>query len=154
MVDVGHKPITERVATARGTIAMSAAALTLVETNALSKGDVLAVARLAGVMAAKRTADLIPLCHAVPLSSVEVVLRADRALPGVVCEATARAVARTGVEMEAIVAVSVALVTVYDMVKSADRGMRIGDIALVAKSGGRSGDYVAPERARTMPDRK
>lgn len=143
MVDVGDKAVTERSATARGTITMTHETLALVQANALAKGDVLGVARIAGVMAAKRTPELIPLCHHVPLTHVDVALVPDPELPGVVCEATARAVGRTGVEMEAIVAVTVALVTVYDMAKSADRAMRIGDVALVEKRGGASGGYRA-----------
>jgi cyclic pyranopterin phosphate synthase len=139
MVDVSDKPITVREAVARGRITMSAAALRAVSEATLKKGDALQAARVAGIMAAKRTADLIPLCHPLPLSHVEVILTpADN---GYVVEGRARTAAQTGVEMEALTAVSVAALTLYDMVKAVDRGMVIGDIRLVAKSGGRSGDY-------------
>ena len=141
MVDVGAKPVTARSATARGSVTMSAEAFGQVASNAVAKGDVLSVARLAGIMAAKRTAELIPLCHPLGLDGVDVELELDRALPGVQVTATARVEARTGVEMEAMVAVSVACLTVYDMVKAVDRAMTIGPIHLVAKSGGRSGEY-------------
>lgn len=151
MVDVGEKPVTARTATARGTITMRPEALALIEANALAKGDVLAVARLAGVLAAKRTSELIPLCHLVPLTHVAVSLTPDAAIPGIVCEASASATARTGVEMEAILAVTIALVTVYDMAKSADRDMILGDVRLVAKSGGRHGDYRAAPGAVSGP---
>ncbi len=141
MVDVSAKPATTRVARAAGAIVMSHAAFALVRDNAIAKGDVLGVARVAGVMAAKRTADLVPLCHPVPLSDLQVDLALDDALPGVRVETTARTVAGTGVEMEAIVAATVALVTVYDMVKAADRAMTITDVRLLEKSGGRSGHW-------------
>ena len=141
MVDVSAKPATERVARASGAIVMSRAALDAVRANALAKGDVLGVARLAGIMGAKRTAELVPLCHPVPLSDVQVDLSLDDALPGVRVEATARTVAPTGVEMEAIVAATVALVTVYDMVKAMDRSMTITDVRLEEKRGGRSGHW-------------
>ena len=141
MVDVSAKPATERVARASGAIVMSRAALDAVRANALAKGDVLGVARVAGVMGAKRTAELVPLCHPVPLSDVQVELALDDALPGVRVEATARTVAATGVEMEAIVAATVALVTVYDMVKAVDRSMTITDVRLEEKRGGRSGQW-------------
>ena len=141
MVDVSAKPATERVARASGAIVMSRAALDAVRANALAKGDVLGVARLAGIMGAKRTAGLVPLCHPVPLTDVQVELALDEALPGVRVEATARTVAPTGVEMEAIVAATVALVTVYDMVKAADRSMVITDVRLEEKRGGRSGHW-------------
>ena len=141
MVDVSAKPATARLARAAGAIVMSAEALALVRANALAKGDVLGVARVAGVMAAKRTADLVPLCHPVPLTDLQVELTLDDALPGVRVETTARTVAPTGVEMEAIVAATVALVTVYDMVKAADRAMTITEVRLTEKSGGRSGAW-------------
>lgn len=144
MVDVTAKPATARVARAEGCIRMSAGALRAIRDNTLAKGDVLAVARVAGIQAAKRTADLIPLCHPVPLSDLQVLLALDEALPGVRCEAVARTVAATGVEMEAITAVSVALVTIYDMAKSIDRGMRIDGVRLLEKSGGKSGTWRAP----------
>ena len=143
MVDVGEKPATRREATAAGSIRMSRDAFNAIRNNTIAKGDVLAVARIAGIMAAKRTAELIPLCHAIALSSVTVVLTPDESLPGVRVEATAVTVGPTGVEMEAIIAVSVALATIYDMAKSADRAMVIGEIMLLRKSGGRSGDYTA-----------
>jgi cyclic pyranopterin phosphate synthase len=146
MVDVGAKPATERFAAAEGAIRMSAEALALVAGNAAAKGDVLAVARVAGLMAAKRTADLIPLCHPVALSHAAVDLAVDPALPGVRVRATARTVAGTGVEMEALVAASVALLTVYDMVKAADRAMVLEGVRVVEKRGGRSGDWRADAR--------
>ena len=142
MVDVGDKPETERVATAKGAVVMAPETLELIMEGRAKKGDVLAVARLAGIMAAKRTADLIPLCHPLALTQVTVDLTPvppDR----VEIEATARLRGRTGVEMEALTAVSVAALTVYDMCKAVDRAMRITDIRLTAKSGGRSGDWRA-----------
>jgi cyclic pyranopterin phosphate synthase len=139
MVDVSAKPDTAREATARGHIRISREALALIRAGRIGKGDPLQAARLAGIMAAKRTADLVPLCHPLPLSHVEVDLRPVR--DGYVIEATARTNAATGVEMEALTAVAVAALTVYDMVKAADRAMVIGDICLVSKRGGRSGDY-------------
>lgn len=141
MVDVSAKAETERRAVASGSIRMSQAAFEAIQGNTLAKGDALAVARVAGVMAAKRTAELVPLCHQLPLTDVRVSLVPDSALPGIRCEAEVRTVSRTGVEMEAIVAVSIALVTVYDMAKSADRQMTISDIALHLKSGGKSGEW-------------
>lgn len=144
MVDVGQKAATERTAVAEGAIRMTREALDEVERNAGPKGDVLTTAELAGVMAAKRTAELIPLCHPLPLDHVGVEASLDPALPGVRVRATARATARTGVEMEALTAVAVALLTVYDMVKAADRGMEIGEIRLLEKAGGTSGDWRRP----------
>lgn len=141
MVDVSAKPATERVARAAGAIVMSPDAFALVRDNGAAKGDVLGVARVAGVMAAKRTADLVPLCHPVPLTDLQVDLTLDDTLPGVRVETTARTVAGTGVEMEAIVAATVALVTVYDMVKAADRGMTITHVQLLEKTGGKSGPW-------------
>jgi len=143
MVDVSAKPETARRAVARGVIRMSAAALDAIRRNQIEKGDVLAVARVAGIMAAKRTAELIPLCHPLPIHDVQVSLAPDEAIPGVRAEASVATSAKTGVEMEAITAVTIALVTVYDMAKALDRGMVIGDIVLVAKSGGRSGDFAS-----------
>ncbi len=143
MVDVSAKPATVRAARAEGRIRISADALQAVRDNTLAKGDVLAVARIAGIQAAKRTADLIPLCHPLPLSDVQVRFTIDAALPGVRCEAEARTVAATGVEMEAITAVAIALVTIYDMVKSVDKGMRIEGVRLLEKSGGKSGTWRA-----------
>lgn len=143
MVDVSDKDVTRREATARGRIHMQPATLARIVEGTLPKGDVLATARLAGIMAAKRTHDLIPLCHPLPISGVEVQLEPDHDASTVEIEATVRVTARTGVEMEALTAVSVAALTIYDMCKAVERGMRIGDIELVAKSGGRSGDYRA-----------
>jgi cyclic pyranopterin monophosphate synthase len=142
MVDVGMKPDTERVAVARGEVHMRPETLALIQAGALKKGDVLTVAELAGVMGAKRTADLIPLCHPLPLTQVEVYLELDQGLPGVSITATARTIGKTGVEMEALTAVSVAALTVYDMAKAAEKTMRIQNIRLVEKHGGRSGDVV------------
>jgi cyclic pyranopterin phosphate synthase len=139
MVDVGAKPITRREAMARGRIRISSEALRLVRRGRMAKGDPLETARLAGIMAAKRTAELIPLCHPLPLSHVTVELTARR--DGYEIEARVAAEAQTGVEMEALTAVAVAALTIYDMVKAADRTMSIGDIVLVEKRGGRSGDY-------------
>ena len=143
MVDVSGKNESRRTAVASGTIRMTAAAFAAVRDNAVAKGDVLGVARVAGIMAAKRTPDLIPMCHSIALAHVTVALVLDEALPGVRVEATAVATDVTGVEMEAIVAVTIALTTIYDMVKSMDRSMVIGDVRLLRKSGGKSGDYNA-----------
>ena len=144
MVDVGDKPVTVRTAVAEGAIRMSAAACRLVADQALAKGDVLATAEVAGTLAAKRTAELIPLCHPLGLDLVGVTASVDETLPGVRVRAEARATGRTGVEMEALTAVSVALLTVYDMVKSADRAMEIEAIRLLEKTGGASGDWHRP----------
>jgi len=144
MVDVSDKAVTERVATAKGTVEMAPATLKLIVSGGVKKGDVLAVARLAGIMAAKRTPELIPLCHPLALTSVSVDLVADPARHAVEITATCRLSGRTGVEMEALTAVSVAALTVYDMCKAVDRGMRIGEIRLVHKSGGKSGSFEAP----------
>jgi cyclic pyranopterin phosphate synthase len=141
MVDVGDKPITVRTAVAEGTIRMSPEAYRLVVDQALAKGDVRAVSEVAGTLAAKRTAELIPLCHPVGLDHVEVEATLDETLPGVRVRATAKAVGRTGVEMEALTAVSVALLTVYDMVKAADRGTEIERVRLLEKTGGTRGDW-------------
>jgi cyclic pyranopterin phosphate synthase len=122
---------------------MRSETLAAIRQNSLAKGDVLTVSKIAGVLAAKRTAELIPLCHPLPLTDVQVVLTPDEGLPGLRCEATARTVGRTGVEMEAITAVAIALVTVYDMAKAIDRGMSISDIRLLEKTGGRSGHWRA-----------
>jgi len=143
MVDTSDKPVTRRIAVAEGRVRMVAAAFELIARNAVTKGDVLAVARVAGIQAAKRTAELVPLCHPLALEQVEVDPVLDPALPGVRITATVRTEGRTGVEMEALTAVSVACLTVYDMVKSADRAITIEAIRLVHKSGGRSGDYTA-----------
>jgi len=141
MVDVGAKPETARVAVAEGSIKMSSAAFALVQENRGPKGDVLSTAELAGTMGSKRTADLIPLCHPIRLDHVGVTAELDPGLPGVRIQATAKTVGRTGVEMEALTAVAVALLTVYDMLKAADRGMELGAIRLLEKSGGRSGSW-------------
>ena len=143
MVDVGAKPQSKRTAVASGLVRMSKAALDEIQRGAAAKGDVLGVARLAGIMASKRTADLIPLCHPLGLDHVQIDLEADDALPGVVITATCVVTGRTGVEMEAMTAVSVCALTIYDMCKSVDRAMRIEGIRLVHKSGGKSGDYNA-----------
>ena len=142
MVDVGQKPDTERTAIARGEVHMRPETLALIREGAVKKGDVLSVAQIAGVMAAKRTAELIPLCHTLPLTQIDVRLELLPGLPGVEITATARTVAKTGVEMEALTAVSVAALTVYDMVKAAEKTMRIQNIRLIEKHGGRSGDIV------------
>lgn len=134
MVDVGAKPVTARSATAEGVVVMSEEAFALVRDNAVAKGDVLTLARVAGIAGAKRTADLVPLCHPLPLDVVEVEAVADASLPGVRVTATARATARTGVEMEALAAVATACLTVYDMVKAVDRQMRIEGIRVVGKT--------------------
>jgi cyclic pyranopterin monophosphate synthase len=145
MVDVGAKEITARVAVAEGRIRTSAETAAAIAGGEVAKGDVLVVAQLAGIMAAKRTADLIPLCHPLALTSVEVELVVDPALPGVGVTATARVEARTGVEMEALTAVSVSLLTIYDMCKARDRGMVIEGIRLLRKAGGRSGAWTAED---------
>jgi len=142
MVDVGAKPVTERRATARGMLLLSSDTLALVRDGRTPKGDVLASARLAGIMAAKRTSELIPLAHPLPIThaSVDLVIEAK----GIAIEATVATTAQTGVEMEALTAVAVAALTLYDMLKAIERGARITDVRLVAKSGGRSGEYRAP----------
>ena len=145
MVDVGAKPDTERVAVAGGSVYMQPETLRLIRAGALKKGDVLIVARLAGIMAAKKTSDLIPLCHPLPLTQIDVDLSLDDEKSAVHITATARTVGKTGVEMEALTAVTVAALTVYDMAKAVDRGMRLSDIRLLEKHGGVHGDYVAEE---------
>jgi cyclic pyranopterin phosphate synthase len=144
MVDVTAKAITVREAEARGQVLMRPATLALIQENRAAKGDVLGVARIAGVMAAKRTSDLIPLCHGIPLSAVDVTFDFDEAGAAVEIVATARTEGKTGVEMEALTAVSVAALTIYDMCKAVDRSMAIDRIRLTYKSGGRSGEYRAP----------
>jgi cyclic pyranopterin phosphate synthase len=153
MVDVSEKPDTERRATARGLIRMQLATLEAIKSNQIKKGDVLSVARVAGIMAAKRTSELIPLCHPIPLHDVQISITPDEALPGLRVEASATTIGKTGVEMEAITAVAVALVTIYDMGKAIDRGMVISDISLLAKSGGRSGDYASLDGTSPAPYR-
>lgn len=147
MVDVSDKEVTARYARATGEIRMKPETLEAIRRNSIVKGDVLSVARVAGIMAAKRTAELIPLCHSLPLSDVQVELTLDSDLPGVRCEARARTTAQTGIEMEAISAVAISLVTVYDMVKAIDRDMIICDICLQEKTGGRSGSWKRSVRA-------
>lgn len=141
MVEVGEKAVTKRQATATGSIRISAEAMAAVTERTAKKGDVLAVAQLAGIQGAKRTADLIPLCHPLALTGVDVTLAAEPEHSRITVRATARVTGRTGVEMEALTAASVALLTVYDMLKAVDRSMEIGPIALIEKSGGRSGDW-------------
>lgn len=143
MVDVSGKPATARKAVARGSVSMAAETLARVMEGTAAKGDVLGVARLAGIMGAKRTADLIPLCHPLPLSSVSLDLRADPRRNRVEIEASATTTGPTGVEMEALTAVSVAALTIYDMLKAVDRAMVIGDIRVALKDGGKSGRYEA-----------
>jgi cyclic pyranopterin monophosphate synthase len=144
MVDVTAKEVTAREASARGRIAMTRETLAMVTEGRAKKGDVLAAARIAGIMAAKKTHELIPLCHPLALSKVEVEITPDEELPGFTVRATCKLTGQTGVEMEALTAVSVACLTIYDMVKAADRAMRIEGIRLRLKSGGRSGLYEAP----------
>ncbi len=140
MVDVGAKPDTERIAVAKGEVLMKTATLELIRVGAIKKGDVLTVAQVAGIMGAKRTSELIPLCHPLPLSKIDVDLSLDDALPGVRITATAKTTGKTGVEMEALTAVSVAALTIYDMAKAAEKTMKIQNIRLVEKHGGQSGD--------------
>jgi len=143
MVDVADKPVTRRTAIAEGRVRMSSEAFALVRDNAVAKGDVLRVAEVAGVMGGKKTGELIPLCHPLPLDAVQVECTADPKLPGVQVVATAVATGRTGVEMEALTAVAVACLTVYDMVKAVDRGMVVEGIRLLEKTGGTRGDWRA-----------
>jgi cyclic pyranopterin monophosphate synthase len=145
MVDVSAKPATERVAVAEGRVVMQEKTLDIVRSGNAKKGDVLGAARIAGIMAAKRTHELIPLCHPLALSQIEVDVTPDAKLPGVAVTARVKVTGQTGVEMEALTAVAVACLTVYDMVKAVERGMRIEGIRLVEKSGGRSGRYRARE---------
>jgi cyclic pyranopterin phosphate synthase len=142
MVDVSAKPVTDRTATARARVVMNPATLAMIEAGTAKKGDVLGVARLAGIMAAKRTSDLIPLCHPLPISAVVVELAPDRSAHAIDIAATVRTTGQTGVEMEALTAVSVAALTVYDMCKSVDRGMRIENLRVVHKAGGKSGEFT------------
>jgi cyclic pyranopterin monophosphate synthase len=144
MVDVGAKAETHRVARAEGRIRMSEAALAAIGAGDSKKGDVLGVARVAAIQAAKRTSELIPLCHPMPITRVSVDLQIDRSLASVVCTAQVETFGRTGVEMEALVAVQIGLLTVYDMCKAVDRSMRIDGVRLLEKSGGRSGHWMAP----------
>jgi len=141
MVDVGDKPVSSRTAVAEGAVRMSSEAFALVATKGVAKGDVLAVAEVAGTMAAKRTGELIPLCHPLGLDAIGVEARLDESLPGVRITATASATGRTGVEMEALTAAAVACLTVYDMVKAVDRGMAVEGVRLLSKTGGTRGDW-------------
>ena len=143
MVDVSDKPVTARIAVARGAVKMSVETLALITEGRAKKGDVLGVARLAGIMAAKKTADLIPLCHPLPITKVSLDLTPDSSLPGIVVEATVKTGGQTGVEMEALTAVSIACLTIYDMVKAVEKSMTIEGIHLVLKDGGKSGRYEA-----------
>src|SRR5579863_5051481 len=145
MVDVSGKAVTEREAVAAGRVLMQAATLAIVRKGDAKKGDVLGTARLAGIMAAKRTHELIPLCHPLAIAQVEVEVRPDAKLPGIAVEARVKVAGRTGVEMEALTAVAVACLTIYDMVKAVERSMRIEGIRLIEKRGGRSGHYRAKE---------
>jgi cyclic pyranopterin phosphate synthase len=147
MVDVGAKAITRREAIARGAVRMEIATLRTIMAGALKKGEALAAARIAGIMAAKRTHELIPLCHQLPLETVEVDFRPNDANSSLEIQTRAVTQARTGVEMEALVAVSAAALTIYDMAKAIDRGMTISDIRLIRKSGGRSGDFARPSES-------
>ena len=145
MVDVSAKPATERMAVAEGSVVMSKATLALIVSGHAKKGDVLGTARLAGIMAAKRTSELIPLCHPLALSKVTLDITTDKKLPGCVVRATVKVAGPTGVEMEALTAVSVACLTIYDMVKAVERGVRIEAIRLIEKKGGKSGHYRGGE---------
>src|SRR5690348_7256093 len=142
MVDVGAKPDTERVAVAGGSVFMQPETLRLIREGALKKGDVLTIARVAGIMGAKKTSELIPLCHPLPLTHLDVELTLDDEKNAVHIRATARTIGKTGVEMEALTAVTTAALTIYDMAKAVDRGMRLSDIRLLEKHGGQRGDYV------------
>jgi cyclic pyranopterin phosphate synthase len=141
MVDVGDKAVTSRVAVARAQIRMKPETLSVILASELSKGDALATARIAAIQAAKKTSDLIPLCHPLPITKVSVELRADHALPGIVIEVICKVRGQTGIEMEALTAASVAALTVYDMAKSIDRGMVIEQVMLIEKSGGKTGEW-------------
>lgn len=143
MVDVSAKPVTARIAVASGAVKMAPETLAMITDGRAAKGDVLGVARLAGIMGAKKTADLIPLCHPLPITKVAIDLRADPSLPGIVIEATVKTGGQTGVEMEALTAVSVAALTIYDMVKAVDKAMEITAVKLLLKEGGKSGRYEA-----------
>jgi cyclic pyranopterin monophosphate synthase len=142
MVDVGQKPDTERIAIARGEIQMKKETLGLIRDGQIKKGDVLTVAQIAGISGSKRTSELIPLCHLLPLTKVDVDFTLDESLPGVIITATAKTIGKTGVEMEALTAVSIAALTIYDMAKAVEKTMRIQNIRLVEKHGGQSGDAV------------
>ena len=146
MVDVSAKPVTDRVAVAEGHVVMTAETLAHVTAGTAKKGDVLGIARVAAIMGAKRTSDLLPLCHPLPITKVSVELTPDPDLPGVRIEATVKTSGQTGVEMEALTAVTVACLTIYDMVKAVERGMRIEGVRLIEKQGGKSGHFRAEAR--------
>ena len=148
MVDVSDKPATHRAARAEGFVAMAPATLALVEGGGTNKGDVLAVARIAGIMAAKKTADLIPLCHPLPITNARVVLEPSRKPPGIRVRAEVKVAGQTGVEMEALTAVAVACLTIYDMLKAADKEMVLEGVRLIEKTGGRSGTYRVADDKR------
>jgi cyclic pyranopterin phosphate synthase len=142
MVDISAKPVTERMARAQGVIRMRPETLAAIRAGATRKGDVISVARIAGILAAKKTAELIPLCHPIPLTDINLTIDVDESLPGLRVVGSAKTAAQTGVEMEAVVAVSVTLVTIFDMVKGLDRDLMIGEISIVEKQGGKSGHWV------------
>lgn len=142
MVDISAKPVTERLARAQGVIRMRPETLAAIREGVTRKGDVTSVARVAGILAAKRTAELIPLCHPIPLTDIDLTIEADESLPGLRVTGSAKTAAQTGVEMEAVVAVSVTLITIFDMVKGLDRDLVIGEISIVEKQGGKSGHWV------------
>ena len=146
MVDVGAKPDTVRTATARGEVHLKPETVALVRQGLMKKGDVLTVAQIAGIQAAKKTSELIPLCHPLPLNQIEVTLEVDETLPGVLITATVKTTGKTGVEMEALTAASVSCLTIYDMCKAIDRGMTIESVRLEKKSGGKSGTYIRGEK--------
>ncbi len=151
MVDLGNKESTQRKAVAEGRIIMDSTTLEMIRQGRHKKGDVLAIARIAGIMAAKRTAELVPLCHPIMLTAINIEFDIDAENPGVICTATAKTTERTGVEMEALTAVQIALLTIYDMCKAVDRGMQMQAIRLVHKSGGKSGDWN--RQCAPLPDR-
>jgi cyclic pyranopterin phosphate synthase len=146
MVDVSGKAVTARIAVAEGRVVMAATTLDIVLAGNAKKGDVIGIARIAGIMAGKKTHELIPLCHPMPVSKIAVEITADRKMPGLLVRATAHVIGQTGVEMEALTAVAIACLTIYDMVKAVERGMRIEGIRLIEKSGGKSGRYRAKAR--------
>ncbi|NQS91105.1 MAG: cyclic pyranopterin monophosphate synthase MoaC [Chloroflexi bacterium] len=148
MVDIGDKPVTDRIAIAMGEVVMSPETLELIQTGNMKKGDVLTVAQIAGINAAKKTSELIPLCHSLQLSSIQVNFELDPVLPGVVIKSEVKTSGMTGVEMEALTAVAVAALTIYDMAKSAEKTLQIQNIHLVEKRGGKSGDYVFQETGK------
>jgi cyclic pyranopterin phosphate synthase len=141
MVDVGSKPVTDRLARATGTIRMQPETLAKILANEVAKGDVLGVARIAGIMGAKRTSDLVPLCHPIPISDIQIEITPDADIPGLRVDATVCATGRTGVEMEALTAVTVTLITIYDMAKGVEKGMVMAQISLTEKAGGKSGHW-------------